>query len=104
MFGIGPEELVVIGLLFLVVFGPGKAASTARDLGRFVNKARDSVEEFKGELIAAEEAKEVRHTVEGFKSDLTSSEEIKEAQRSVEEFKSELVPDKGCEDDQRRKP
>jgi Sec-independent protein translocase protein TatA len=83
MFGIGSEELVVIGLLFLVVFGPGKAASMARDLSRFVTKARDSVEEFKGELISAEEVKEARHTVEEFKSDLTSSEEIKEAQRSA---------------------
>jgi Sec-independent protein translocase protein TatA len=84
MFGIGSEELVVIGLLFLVVFGPGKAAGMARDLGHFVTKARDSVEEFK--------------------SNLTSSEEIQEAQRSASEFKSELTLDKGRKDDRCRKP
>jgi Sec-independent protein translocase protein TatA len=77
-----------------VIFGLGKAASTARDLGRFVNKARDSVEEFKRELISAEEVTEVRQTLEEFKSDLTSSEEFKETQRTGEAFKSELAPDK----------
>jgi Sec-independent protein translocase protein TatA len=55
MFGIGSEELVVIGLLFLVVFGPGKAVSMAKDLGRFVNSARGQVEEFKDELLHHDE-------------------------------------------------
>ena len=52
MFGIGGEELVVIGLLVLVVFGPSKLPQMARDLGRFVNEARRSVEEFKSELVS----------------------------------------------------
>ena len=47
--------MVVIVLLLLVVFGPGKAVSMARDLGRFANTARDQVEEFKGELLHGEE-------------------------------------------------
>ena len=55
MFGIGGEELVIIGLLFLVVFGPSKLPQMARDLGRFVNEARRSAEEFKSELIPDEE-------------------------------------------------
>jgi Sec-independent protein translocase protein TatA len=37
VFGIGPQELLLIGLLILVVFGPVKAAGMARDLGHFVN-------------------------------------------------------------------
>ncbi len=51
MFGVGPQELVVIVLLLVVVFGPGKAVSMARDLGHFVSEARGTVEEFKGELL-----------------------------------------------------
>ena len=50
MFGIGGEELIIIGLLFLVIFGPSKLPQMARDLGRFVNEARRSVDEFKSEL------------------------------------------------------
>ena len=50
MFGIGPQELMIIALLVLIVFGPNKASSMARDVGRFVNEARRPVEEFKSEL------------------------------------------------------
>ncbi len=52
MFGVGAPEMVVIGLLLLVVFGPGKLPGMARDLGRFVNEARRSVEEFKKDLVS----------------------------------------------------
>jgi Sec-independent protein translocase protein TatA len=72
MFGIGPQELIIIGVLFLVVFGPTKAASMARDLGRFVNGANRTVEEFKEEILS-EEVKEARRTVKGFKEELISS-------------------------------
>ena len=77
MFGIGPQELLLIGLLILVVFGPMKAAGMARDLGRFVNGANRTVEEFKEEILSEEEAKEARHTVEGFKEELRSSGETR---------------------------
>jgi sec-independent protein translocase protein TatB len=55
MFGIGGEEIVVIGLIFLVVFGPSKLPQMARDLGRFVNEARRSMDEFKSELMSDDE-------------------------------------------------
>lgn len=52
MFGIGVQEMVLVGLLFLVIFGPGKLPGMARDLGRFVNEARRSVDEFKADLVS----------------------------------------------------
>jgi len=52
MFGIGGQEIVIIGLLFLVIFGPSKLPQMARDLGRFVGEARRSIDEFKEELTA----------------------------------------------------
>ena len=55
MFGIGVQEMLLVGLLFLVIFGPGKLPDMARDLGRFVNEARRSVEEFKADLVREEE-------------------------------------------------
>ncbi len=58
MFGIGGQEIVIIGLLFLVIFGPSKLPQMARDLGRFVGEARRSVDEFKDELTAASEEDE----------------------------------------------
>ena len=58
MFGIGGQEMIIIGLLFLVVFGPSKLPQMARDLGRFVSEARRSMDEFKGELLSGDEEDE----------------------------------------------
>jgi sec-independent protein translocase protein TatB len=55
MFGIGGQEMIIIGLLFLVIFGPSKLPQMARDLGKFVNEARRSMDEFKGELLSDED-------------------------------------------------
>ena len=61
MFGIGMQEMVIVGLLFLVIFGPKKLPDMARDIGRFVNEARRSVEEFKEDLVyEGEDGKELR--------------------------------------------
>lgn len=49
------QEMVIVGLLFLVIFGPSKLPAMARDLGRFVSEARRSVEEFKEDLVSEEE-------------------------------------------------
>lgn len=53
--GLGGGELVVIAILFLVVFGPGKVPQMARDLGRFITEARGAVDEFKEELTSSAE-------------------------------------------------
>jgi Tat protein translocase TatB subunit len=55
MFGIGGQEIVIIALLFLVIFGPSALPRMARDLGRFVTEARRSIDEFREELTAADE-------------------------------------------------
>jgi TatA/E family protein of Tat protein translocase len=62
VFGIGMQEMVIVGLLFLVIFGPKKLPAMARDVGRFVNEARRSIEEFKGDLVSeGEDGKEPRN-------------------------------------------
>ncbi len=99
MFGIGPQELLIIGLLALIVFGPTRAASMARDFGRFVSGAQDTVEDFKGELLS-EEVREARRTVGEVKSEITTSvEKFKdETRHSIEELKVEVSPgEKGGE-------
>jgi Tat protein translocase TatB subunit len=52
MFGIGPTELVVVAVLFLIIFGPSKMPQMARDIGKFVGQARGAIDEFKDELTA----------------------------------------------------
>jgi sec-independent protein translocase protein TatB len=55
MFGIGVQEMVFIGLLSLIIFGPSKLPQMARELGQFVNEARRALDEFKEDLILQEE-------------------------------------------------
>lgn len=55
MFGIEAQEMVIIGLLFLIVFGPSKLPGMARDFGRFVSGARRQLDEFKSEITSTEE-------------------------------------------------
>ena len=92
MFGIGPQELLLIGLLILLVFGPAKAAGMARDLGRFASGAQNTVEDFKSEILGSEEVKEARRSVGEVKSEITTSvAEFKdETRHSVEKLKDEV--------------
>lgn len=53
MFGIGPSEMVIIGLIFLVIFGPSKLPQMARDAGRLMGEARRAMDDFKEELTSA---------------------------------------------------
>lgn len=56
MFGVGPQEMIVVGLLALVLFGPTRVVAMARELGGFLGKAHRSVDEFKEEVVSS------RHT------------------------------------------
>ena len=74
MFGISPQELVVVALIALVVFGPRRLPQMARELGRFVSDARHSIDEFKEEL---------------------GSEEVNEVPSDVQESNNERAPSEG---------
>jgi TatA/E family protein of Tat protein translocase len=55
MFGVGPQEIVIIGLIFLIIFGPSSLPKMAKDMGRFVAEARRAIDDFKDEITAAGE-------------------------------------------------
>ncbi len=61
-FGIGFNELIIVGLLFLILFGPSKLPQMARDIGKFVSEARRSMDEFKSELISTDDEDEEDRT------------------------------------------
>jgi Sec-independent protein translocase protein TatA len=71
VFGVGIQEMIIIGLLLLVVFGPDKLTRTAHDLGKFVREARRSIEEFKAELTLEDDADRQHELCESGPSDTT---------------------------------
>jgi len=52
VFGVGFQEMLLIGLLFLVLFGPKRLPQMARDLGRFASKAQHVMDELKRDLMS----------------------------------------------------
>ncbi len=54
MFGIGPEELLLIMFIALLVLGPERMPKLARDLGKFVNDMRRTSDELRDEFLNAD--------------------------------------------------
>ena len=59
MFGIGPEELMLVALLALLVLGPDRLPKVMRDMGRVVGDLRRTSDELKNEFLNADKYLEV---------------------------------------------
>jgi Sec-independent protein translocase protein TatA len=70
MLSVGPQELVVLGglLLLLIVFGSSKFSSTARDVGQLLGGTKRTVEDVKADLIP-EEVAEARDAIKDLKAE-----------------------------------
>jgi Tat protein translocase TatB subunit len=54
MFGIGPEELMLVLIVALLVLGPERLPRVARDVGRIVGELRRTSDEFREEFMNAD--------------------------------------------------
>jgi sec-independent protein translocase protein TatB len=54
MFGVGFQELLIVVVIALIIFGPRRLPQMARDLGHFVSEARRAVDDFREEISAEE--------------------------------------------------
>jgi Sec-independent protein translocase protein TatA len=70
MLSVGPQELVILGVLLLLLFvlGSSKFSSTAREVGQFLGGARRTVEDAKSELVP-EEVKEAQDAIKDLRSE-----------------------------------
>ena len=59
MFGVGFQEMLLVGILFLVLFGPKRLPQMSRDLGSFASKAQHMVDDLKTDLMS--EVEDDRH-------------------------------------------
>ncbi|HEY7623692.1 MAG TPA: twin-arginine translocase TatA/TatE family subunit [Candidatus Limnocylindria bacterium] len=58
MFGIGPEELVLLLVIALIVLGPERMPKVARDVGRVVGELRRTSDQLREEFLNADKALE----------------------------------------------
>jgi Tat protein translocase TatB subunit len=54
MFGVGPEELVLILIIALIVLGPERMPKVARDIGRVVGDLRKTSDQLRDEFLNAD--------------------------------------------------
>lgn len=54
MFGIGPEELMLVALLALLVLGPDRLPKVMRDMGKVVGDLRRTSDELRNEFLNAD--------------------------------------------------
>lgn len=75
MFGVSFTELIVIGVVILIVFGPERLPEVARNLGRMLGQLKRSSDEFKKEIIGGDKAsvsvgRELHNELRSLKSEL----------------------------------
>ena len=67
LFGIGPNELLVIVLLATILLGPERMLRSAREIGKFVKNVKGYIsslsEELKTELDVLDEIKKIKDDV-----------------------------------------
>ena len=60
MLGIGPEELLLVALLALLVLGPERLPKVMRDMGRVVGDLRRTSDELREEFLNADKLLDAR--------------------------------------------
>ena len=74
MFGVGMQELVIILVLVLILFGPRRLPEIGRAIGKAVRELKRSTQDFR-EAIEQEPPEEIRKEVEKKLSENISREE-----------------------------
>lgn len=97
MFELGIGEMLVIAIVIVVLFGPDKLPSIARDLGQGVRKMKGAVEDMKTEIM-----KEVDNPVSEIKKEIekvkTNANPLQDINNTLAETKEEVENLKPWED------
>ena len=94
MFELGIGEMLVIAIVIVVLFGPDKLPSIARDLGQGVRKMKGAVEDMKTEIMKEVDnpVSEIKKEIEKVKTDANPLQDINNTLAETKEEVEELKP------------
>ena len=94
MFELGIGEMLVIAIVIVVLFGPDKLPSIARDLGQGVRKMKGAVEDMKTEIMKEVEnpVSEIKKEIEKVKTDANPLQDINNTLAETKEEVEKLKP------------
>lgn len=94
MFELGIGEMLVIAIVIVVLFGPDKLPSIARDLGQGVRKMKGAVEDMKTEIMKEVDnpVSEIKKEIEKVKTDDNPLQDINNTLAETKEEVENLKP------------
>lgn len=94
MFELGIGEMLVIAIVIVVLFGPDKLPSIARDLGQGVRKMKGAVEDMKTEIMKEVDnpVSEIKKEIEKVKTDANPLQDINNTLAETKEEVENLKP------------
>ena len=94
MFELGIGEMLVIAIVIVVLFGPDKLPSIARDLGQGVRKMKGAVEDMKTEIMKEVDnpVSEIKKEIEKVKTDANHLQDINNTLAETKEEVEKLKP------------
>jgi len=94
MFELGIGEMLVIAIVIVVLFGPDKLPSIARDLGQGVRKMKGAVEDMKTEIMKEVDnpVSEIKKEIEKVKTDANPLQDINNTLAETKEEVERLKP------------
>ena len=94
MFELGIGEMLVIAIVIVVLFGPDKLPSIARDLGQGVRKMKGAVEDMKTEIMKEVDnpVAEIKKEIEKVKTDANPLQDINNTLAETKEEVEKLKP------------
>lgn len=91
---LGIGEFLVIAIIIVVLFGPDKLPSIARDLGQGVRKMKAAMEDIKSEVMkeADNPISEIKKEIEKVKESVEKVNPMADVQKQIDEMKNSINP------------
>ncbi|WP_024564253.1 Sec-independent protein translocase subunit TatA/TatB [Elizabethkingia anophelis] len=87
-------EMLVVALVIVVLFGPDKIPSIARELGQGVRKMKGAMEDIKTEIMkeADNPISDIKKEIDKVKQTVTDINPLNDVQKQIEDMKKSVNP------------